>query len=156
MTTAPSEPHVWLYRTRTAERGRLRPGLDGLRLRQANHADPWVVFGGRRRLITTSDIYDALFSRDDDLVDVDDLSEIARGPDLERGTTLVQADQGGAIFLLVGGFGPPIRHRIASWETFVDFGFRAEKVRSVPFLLLEAVARGEDVLSAASRASGER
>jgi len=139
-----------------AERGRLRPGLDGLRLRQMNHPDPWVVFGGRRHLITTPDVYDALFCRDDDPVEVGGLSGIPRGSDLEWGTALVQADEGGAIFLLVGSFGPPILHRIASWETFVDFGFQSEKIRRVPILLLKAVEQGEDVLSAAARASGGR
>ena len=149
------DPDVWSSSRRVPKRNPLRPGLDGLRLRQVNHDDAWVVFGGRRRLIGTSQVYDGLFSEKDNLVFIEDLSRIARGPDLERGTVLVRADEGGDIFLVAATSGPPIRHRIVSWETFVDFGFRLETVRLAPFLLLEAVQQGEDIVSAAFRVSRE-
>ena len=130
-----------------------RPDLDGLRLTQAGQPDVWLVFHGRRRRIVSTAVYDSLFGEVTRLVNTPDVEHITRGPDLDEGTCLIRADGDLAIHLLTRtADGAVRRHFVPTYESLLDFGFDETRVRQIPSLLVEGLAAGADLVSAADRA----
>jgi hypothetical protein len=128
-----------------------RPDLDGLRLHQPGRPDVWLMFHGRRHRVASSGVYDALWSEVAGLVTSHDIDSIALGDDLAEGTCLIRADDTVFIHLLTVIGGEVRRCFIPNYESLVDFAFDEAKVINVPPLLLQGVAAGRDITSAASR-----
>lgn len=131
-----------------------RGDLDGLRLVQAGRPDVWLVYHGVRHRIPSPAVYDALFSNAEGLIEYAPVDEVRLGEEVHEGTCLVQADNGLAIYLLTSAItaGPRLHH-IATYDSFMHFGFDQSKVRKVPDLMLNAMPRGADLVSAADRAA---
>lgn len=130
---------------------RPRPDMDGLRLVTPGKSDVWLMFDGRRHRIASSQVYDALWSEVEGLVSSFDVELIEQGPELGEGACLVRADGELAIHLLTAPDGAPQRRFIPTYESLLDFAFDEAKVRNVPGLLLQAVAPGPELTSAADR-----
>jgi len=127
-----------------------RGDLDGRRLIQPGKPDVWLMFHGRRHRVVSPAVYDALWSEVEGLTPSDDVPEIAMGPELNEGTCLIRAEGALPIHLLTGF--PAVRRLfIPTWESLLEFGFDETKVKTVPALVLEAIASGPDLDGAADR-----
>ena len=125
------------------------PDLNGARIQVPNAPEVWLVFHGLRHHVANAAVYDALFSSID-LLELESVEPILRGPDLVDGTCLASSEEGGAIFLLTGFPDEEIRkHHIRSYESFVDFGFDEAKVRRLPKLAIAGIRTGREIRSAA-------
>lgn len=129
-----------------------RPDLDGLRLRQVGGDDVWLVYHGRRHKIASPSVSHALFMNDLSIEHVNDIEAISLGPDLNEGTCLIRSDHRGDIYLLTGSRFDPRLHRVTSWNSFVEFHFAIEAVRTVPDLLVDAIELGRTLSAANDRA----
>ncbi len=131
-----------------------RPDLDGMRLMEEGSSQVFLMYGGRRHHISTSAVYDALYSEITGIVTFSDVGLIAQGPDLGDGTCLIRADESVFIYLVTrSAEGQVRRHFIPTYESLLDFGFDEGKVRNVPPILMEAVPEGEELVSAGDRAT---
>lgn len=130
-----------------------RPDLDGLRLIGPDNPDVWLIVRGERRHVTSSEVYDSLWTEVSGLVAYEGLEWITRGPDLGHGTCLVRAEGSLSIHLLTRAEGGTVlRHFIPTYESFLDFGFDEGKVRNLPFLVVQGLEEGIELTSAADRA----
>jgi hypothetical protein len=131
-----------------------RPDLDGMRLIEEGSSQVFLMFGGRRHHISSSAVYDALFSEITGLVTFSDVALIAEGPELGDGTCLIRADESLFIYLVMrSAEGQVRRHFIPTYESLLDFCFDESKVRNVPPIVMEAIPEGEELVSAGDRAA---
>lgn len=131
-----------------------RPDLDGLRLIEPDKPDVWLIMRGERRRVTSSEVYDGLWSEVTGLVSYEDVESITRGPDLEPGVCLIRAEGSLSIHLVARSEnGPVLRHFIPTYESLLDFGFDEGKVRNLPALLIDGLEEGFQLTSAADRAA---
>lgn len=124
-----------------------QPELNGFRLYVPGQPQLWLVFHGMRHHVASPDVHDALFSSTEGHTAAESVDNILRGPDLNDGTCLVRGDGEDSSIYLVTGFPATDvrRHLIVSWETFLEFGFDEELVRTVPALILDAVPAGREL-----------
>ncbi|MGE7413194.1 hypothetical protein [Methylobacterium tarhaniae] len=126
------------------------PALNGARVQVPNMPEVWLIYHGMRHHITSPSVYEALFSSAEGILEIESLDQIARGPDLNEGTCLIQKEDGGSIFLLTGSPDEEIRkHNIISYDTFQDFAFDMSKVIRLPNLAVAGIPVGDDIRSAA-------
>lgn len=131
-----------------------RPDLDGLRLIEPGTPDVWLIFRGERHRITSSAVYDSLFSEVEGLVPYEGVDGIQLGPELGEGTCLIRAEGALSIYLLTRTEGGQVeRLFIPTYESLLDFGFDEGKVRSVSPLVIDGLEEGMELTSAADRAS---
>lgn len=128
----------------------LRHDLDGARLSDPDSSNVWVVYGGRRHRIESSDVYDALFSEVDRLILSHEIREIEMGPELNDGTCLIRACGTLPVYLITG-FPHAKRHLIPTFETALAFGFDLTKTHDIPAIVIDSIPMGEDLESASER-----
>ena len=123
-----------------------QPGFDGMRLRTADQPDVWLVYHGERHRIASPEVYEAFFTGVDAVVTVDSVAGIEAGSTLADGACLLRAEGRDAIYLVNRVEAHAVlRHHIASYRTFMAFGFDLAKVRDVPRLVLDTVPEGRDI-----------
>ncbi|CAO4177949.1 hypothetical protein [Methylorubrum extorquens] len=133
----------------------LRHDLDGVRLSDPDSPNVWVIYGGRRHRIESSNVYDALFSEVDRIILSHEIDEIEMGPELNDGTCLVRA-RGTLPVYLVTGFPHAKRHFIPTLETVLAFGFDLTKAHDIPAIVIDSIPMGEDLESASERVKIQR
>ncbi|GJE53266.1 hypothetical protein GOFOIKOB_6343 [Methylobacterium tardum] len=131
----------------------IRTDLDGLRLVEPGKPDVWLMFHGRRHRVASPAVYDALFAEAEALVHSDEITSIAMGPELNEGSCLIRAEHTTGIFLITGRYPKVVKHYIASYESFTDFGFSLAAVKDVPAILLDHVPLAPDLVSFRERRS---
>ena len=126
-----------------------RPDLDGSRLYVPGKPEVWLVFHGLRHHVVSPVVHDALFVGAEGHTAVESVDDLRRGPDLNEGACLVRGDGADQATYLVTGFpaSEVRKHHVASWETFLSFGFDERLVRSAPGLVLSAVPTGRALRS---------
>ena len=131
-----------------------RHDLDGLRLIEPDKPDVWLVFRGERHRIVSPDVYAALFADGTDLTTYEGVEWIALGHEIGEGACLIRADGSLSIHLLTRDErGQVQKHFVPTYESLLDFGFDESKVRSVSPLVVEGLADGAELRSAADRAA---
>ena len=130
-----------------------RPDLDGKSLITPGRPDTWIVFHGKRHRIPSTMVFDALFSNIEHLASIEEVDEIALGPDLSEGACLIRETGTLAIYLLTGlPEGGVSRHFVPTYESLVDFSFDESKVVMLPKLVMDALPLGRELTSAGDRA----
>lgn len=121
-----------------------------MRVTQDGAPDVWLIFHGRRHRIGSPEVYDSLFTGVEGVVALRGVNVIAAGPELSTGTCLVRAEGSLGIYLIARSMGGQVRrHLIPTYESMLGFGFDEQKVRTVPPLMVEGLASGPAVVSAA-------
>jgi hypothetical protein len=135
---------------------KIRYDLDGLRLYSATSDKVWLMIHGRRRLVSTSSVYENLFSEAENLHPAADIDDIDEGPQLNEGTCLIKGVNQHAIYLVTGAPNLFIRkHHIVSYETLLDYGFDESKIHILPDIVVNSIPEGKPIISGSDRASRE-
>ncbi|MGW5837768.1 hypothetical protein ACWFZ6_07000 [Methylorubrum extorquens] len=117
--------------------------LNGKRIYIAGDPNVWLVFHEQRHRIVSPEVYDALFSDIEGLLEFPALEEIPIGYELGAGTCLVQAEGEIARYLLVDAPEGVRRLHISTWEVWELFAFNENGLRKVSPLLLKDVKVGD-------------
>lgn len=130
----------------------LRPDLDGVVLREPGDIRIWIVYHGRRHHIVSFETFQRLFHEPAEVIDFYGVEEIPEGDPVAENASLVRGESSGAVYLATAGSaGRVVKHLIAHYETFVDFGFNMDQLKVVPDLLMEALIEAEPIYSARDR-----
>ncbi len=117
--------------------------LDGAVITLPNDAGLALVFQGRSHAIENANVQNALFVNKP-LESIGQVKGLAEGEMLNDGSCLIRAEGEHGIFLLTG-LPKTRRCLITSFEAFTKFGFDMDKVRNVPWLVLQAIPVGPEI-----------
>lgn len=121
-----------------ATQGAPRNDLNGRRIKHPEKGAVYLIDTGFKRLITTPQIYNRLFTEWKSIEPMGDLEVIPNGPPLSDGAVLVSTEGGDKVYLVDRG----VRRLIGSDQVFEKYGFNRKKVAVVPPLVLESVPAG--------------
>lgn len=115
-----------------------RNDLNGRRVKHPEQGAVFLIDSGFKRLITTPQIFNRLFTDWKSIEALTDLDSIPNGPPLSEGAVLVSAEGGDKIYLVDRG----VRRLVGSDPLFEKYGFNRKKIAVVPPLVLESVPAG--------------
>ncbi|MBB5765609.1 hypothetical protein ABEV34_04415 [Methylorubrum rhodesianum] len=116
--------------------------ITGKRIYVSGDPNVWLVYHEQRHRIVSPEVYDALFSEIEGLVEFPALNEIPIGYELGVGTCLVQAEGEIARYLLVDTPEGVRRLHISTWNVWEIFSFSENSLQKVSPLLLKNVKEG--------------
>lgn len=115
-----------------------RTDLNGRRVKHPEQGAVFLIDTGFKRLITTPQLFNRLFTDWKSIEPLADLESVPNGPPLSDGAVLVTAEGGDKIYLVDRG----VRRLIGSDQVFEKYGFNRKKIAVVPPLVLESVPAG--------------